>query len=59
MIAENKKVKIEFLDLHEQSLIAVQGPDTQKVLQPLCNIPLDKLYFMNSSLAVIGKTYRI
>lgn len=55
MKAEKKSVDVEFLHLHEYSLIAVQGPETAAVLQPLCDIPLNKLLFMMSSLATVGK----
>lgn len=55
MKAENKKVDVEFLDIEEYSLIAVQGPETPEVLQPLCNIPLDKLVFMSSAVGTVGE----
>ena len=56
MKSENKNVDVEFLHLHEWSLIAVQGPKTPAVLQPLCDVPLDKLFFMESTLATVGKS---
>jgi len=55
MKRKKKSVDVEFLDLKEYSLIAVQGPETKNVLQSLVNIPLEKLTFMTSSMATVGK----
>ncbi|ODM98639.1 Aminomethyltransferase, mitochondrial [Orchesella cincta] len=38
----------------DSSLIALQGPAMQKVLQPLVNVDLSKLYFMNSVTATVA-----
>lgn len=44
---------IEFLDSDEQSLLALQGPSSAKVLQPLVSVDLSKLYFMDSTTASV------
>lgn len=46
--SRDKDVNVEFLDPLEQGLIALQGPASAKVLQPLVNIDLTKLGFMSS-----------
>lgn len=55
MKRKKKSVDVEFLDLKEYSLIAVQGPETENVLRSIVNIPLEKLTFMTSSVATVGK----
>lgn len=44
---------LEFLDSDVQSLLALQGPTSMKVLQPLVSIDLTRLYFMDSAKATI------
>lgn len=45
---QNKSVDLEFLEPLEQGLVALQGPTAMTTLQPLLNIDLSKLKFMNS-----------
>jgi aminomethyltransferase len=54
MRAKGKDVDIRFLNPDERALLAVQGPDTAKVLQPLTNVDLTQLYFMESTLATVA-----
>lgn len=54
MKAKGKDVELRFLDPDEQALLAVQGPDTAKILQPLVDVDLSRLYFMESTLATIA-----
>jgi aminomethyltransferase len=54
MRAKGKDVDLRFLDPDEQALLAVQGPDTAKILQPLVDVDLSHLYFMESSLATVA-----
>lgn len=49
-----KSVDVEFLDMKEFSLIAVQGPEMKNILQPIVNLQLDKLVFMTSAIATVG-----
>ncbi|KAK2589080.1 hypothetical protein KPH14_001913 [Odynerus spinipes] len=57
---QNKFVDLEFLDPLEQGLVALQGPTAMTTLQPLLNIDLSKLKFMNSVITdVLGTTVRI
>lgn len=44
---------LEFLDSDEQSLLALQGPSSASVLQPLVSVNLSKLYFMDSTTATV------
>jgi len=46
-------VTLEFLDSEAQSLLALQGPSSASVLQPLVSIDLSKLYFMHSTIATV------
>ncbi|XP_075232871.1 aminomethyltransferase, mitochondrial isoform X2 [Lycorma delicatula] len=48
-----KDVVITFLEPEYQSLVAMQGPKTAEILQPLTNIDLNKLHFMTSSIGRI------
>jgi aminomethyltransferase len=54
MRSKGKDVELRFLDPDEQALLAVQGPDTAKVLQPLTDVDLSQLYFMESTLATVS-----
>ncbi|KDR19910.1 aminomethyltransferase, mitochondrial [Zootermopsis nevadensis] len=54
MRAKGKDVELRFLDPDERALLAVQGPDTAKVLQPLTDVDLSHLYFMESTLATVA-----
>lgn len=54
MRAKGKDVDIRFLNPDEQALLALQGPDTAKVLQPLTDVDLSHLYFMESTLATVA-----
>jgi aminomethyltransferase len=54
MRAKGKDVELSFLDPDEQALLAVQGPDTAKILQPLVDVDVSHLYFMESTLATVG-----
>lgn len=54
MRAKGKDVDIRFLNPEERALLAVQGPDTAKVLQPLTDVDLSRLYFMESTLATVA-----
>ena len=54
MKAKGKDVELRFLDPDEQALLAVQGPDTAKILQPLVDVDLSHLYFMESTLATVA-----
>lgn len=44
---------LEFLDSDKQSLLALQGPSSASVLQPLISVDLSKLYFMDSTTATV------
>ncbi|XP_014364196.2 aminomethyltransferase, mitochondrial [Papilio machaon] len=44
-----KDLTVEFLDVSQRALIAVQGPKAVTALQPLTNIPLADLIFMTST----------
>lgn len=44
---------MEFLDSDVQSLLALQGPTSMSILQPLVSIDLSRLYFMDSAKATI------
>ncbi|VVC35377.1 Hypothetical protein CINCED_3A010555 [Cinara cedri] len=46
-------VSLEFLDSDTQSLLALQGPSSMRVLQTFVSIDLSKLYFMDSVEATI------
>jgi aminomethyltransferase len=54
MRAKGKDVDIRFWNPDEKALLAVQGPDTAKVLQPLTDVDLSNLYFMESTLATVA-----
>ena len=54
MRAKGKDVGLRFLDPEEQALLAVQGPDTAKILQPLVDVDLGHLYFMESTMATVA-----
>jgi aminomethyltransferase len=54
MHAKGKDVDIRFLNPEERALLAVQGPDTAKVVQPLTDVDLNDLYFMESTLATVA-----
>lgn len=54
MRAKGKDVELRFLDSDEQALLAVQGPDTAKILQPLVDVDLSRLYFMASTMATVA-----
>lgn len=54
MRARGKDVDLHFLDPDEQALLALQGPDSSKVLQALTDVDLSHLYFMDSTLATVG-----
>lgn len=41
------------MDSDTQSLLALQGPVSMKVLQPFVSVDLSKLYFMDSAVATI------
>lgn len=45
---------MKFLEPEEQALIALQGPEAWKVLQPLVDIDVTKLYFMTTSVATVS-----
>lgn len=46
-------MSLEFLDSDERSLLALQGPNSESVLQPLVTIDLSKLYFMDSRVGTV------
>ncbi|KAJ9599493.1 hypothetical protein L9F63_010025, partial [Diploptera punctata] len=52
--ARGKDIELRFLDPDEQALLALQGPDMAKVLQPLTDVDLSELYFMDSTLATVA-----
>lgn len=49
----NGKGKDVHLEVNPNGLIAVQGPEMVKALQPAVNIDLSKLTFMTSTLATV------
>ena len=58
--AQGKSVNLHFLDPLEQGLIALQGPTASTGLQPLVNINLKELRFMNSvETEVLGNRIRV
>ena len=54
MRARGKDIELQFLDPDEQALLALQGPESAKVLQSLIDVDLSHLYFMESTLATVG-----
>lgn len=54
MKAKGKDVELRFLDPEEQALLAIQGPDTAKILQPLVSVDLGHLYFMDSTIGTVA-----
>ncbi|PSN46754.1 Aminomethyltransferase [Blattella germanica] len=58
MQARGKDVELRFLDPEEQALLALQGPDSAKVLQAISDVDLSHLYFMESTLATVGGVAR-
>ncbi|CAG7720819.1 unnamed protein product [Allacma fusca] len=50
--SDNKLV--DYIQREDLALLAVQGPKSQEVLQPLVNVDLSKLYFMNNAAASIA-----
>ncbi|CAH4027643.1 aminomethyltransferase, mitochondrial [Pieris brassicae] len=57
---KNKDVSIDFFDVTQRGLIAVQGPKAVQNIQRLTDIPLENLYFMTSRLgSVAGVDCRI
>lgn len=47
-------VSVDFWDVSQRSLIAVQGPKAAAVLQPLTDIPINDLVFMTSRVGQIA-----
>lgn len=45
---------VEFLDSDVQSLIAVQGPKAVTALQYFTTVPLNELYFMQTTVANVA-----
>ncbi|XP_038207151.1 aminomethyltransferase, mitochondrial [Zerene cesonia] len=57
---KNKDVVVDFYDVSQRALIAVQGPKAAQNLQPLTNIRLEDLTFMTSRIgSVAGVECRI
>jgi aminomethyltransferase len=54
MRAKGKDVELRFWDPDELALLALQGPDTARVLQPITDVDLNHLYFMESALATVA-----
>ncbi|XP_054268160.1 aminomethyltransferase, mitochondrial-like isoform X1 [Macrosteles quadrilineatus] len=52
--AENKDVNVKFLEPEDRALIALQGPQSSAVLQPLVNVELSQVYFMNTRRATVA-----
>ncbi|VVC90106.1 unnamed protein product [Leptidea sinapis] len=50
----NKDVTVEFYDVSERALIAVQGPKAAGILQKLTNFSLDDLTFMTSRTGTVA-----
>ncbi|XP_050420429.1 aminomethyltransferase, mitochondrial [Adelges cooleyi] len=51
--SKGNDVTIEFLDSDIQSLLALQGPKSMTVLQPVVSADLSKLYFMNTTTSTV------
>ncbi|XP_068619614.1 aminomethyltransferase, mitochondrial [Battus philenor] len=53
-IKNGKDLKVEFLNVTERALIAVQGPKAVSALQPLTKINLENLMFMTSTVGQVA-----
>ncbi|CAH2054471.1 unnamed protein product, partial [Iphiclides podalirius] len=49
-----KDVRVEFLNVSQRALIALQGPKAAATLQPLTDVPLNDLIFMTSTVGQVA-----
>ena len=50
--SQGKDVTLEFIE--DRGLIAVQGPETSKILESLCKLEMRSLPFMSSTVTTIA-----
>ena len=50
--SQGKDVTLEFIE--DRGLIAVQGPETSKILESLCKLEMGSLPFMSSTVTTIA-----
>lgn len=55
MKSEKKDVEIELLDTADASLVAVQGPKASEALKAITKTSVDKIPFMSSTIAAVGR----